>query len=356
MGSTPDQAPRPPGSPVPTALCESLRRMGLLAEGDYASGEPLRGGVSSDIWRIDLPAGPVCIKRALPKLKVAAEWYAPVERNSFEVAWIRCAGDIWPNAVPEVVGEDRDGRAFAMTYLEPSRYPVWKERLRDGVVSRGFAAQVGAILGRIHAATADRADVAAQFPTDAGFYDIRLEPYLVEAARKHPDRAAELESLVETTAHERHVLVHGDVSPKNILAGPEGPVFLDAECAWFGDPAFDLAFCLNHLLLKALWVPPAQSALFNAFDALRDAYFRCAAWEPVEVLEARTARLLPGLMLARVDGKSPVEYLTAETQRDRVRTVTRRLLDRPVERLAGVRDAWAEALARISHQDTGNGI
>ncbi len=102
--------------------------------------------------------------------------------------------------------------------------------------------------------------------------------------------------------------------------------------------------------------PPAQSALFNAFDALRDAYFGYAAWEPVEALEARTARLLPGLMLARVDGKSPVEYLNTEKQRDLVRTFTRRLLDRPADRLAGVRDTWAEALARISHQDTRNGI
>jgi aminoglycoside phosphotransferase (APT) family kinase protein len=344
MGSTLDNVPRPPGSPVPEALCGALRRMGLLARGDYAGGAPLTGGVSSEIWRIDLPAGPVCIKRALAKLKVAAEWHAPVERNTFEVAWIRCAGDISPDAVPEVVGEDRHGRAFAMTYLEPARYPVWKERLRNGVVSSGFAAQVGAVLGRIHAATADRADIAAQFPTDASFYDLRLEPYLLAAARKHPDRAAALESLVETTAHERRVLVHGDVSPKNILVGPKGPVFLDAECAWFGDPAFDLAFCLNHLLLKGLWVPPAQSALFNAFDALRDAYFGYAAWEPVKALEARTARLLPGLMLARVDGKSPVEYLNTEKQRDLVRTFTRRLLDRPADRLAGVRDTWAEAL------------
>ena len=356
MGSTPENVPRPPGSPVPEALCGALCRMGLLAQGDYAGGQPLSGGVSSDIWRIDLPAGPVCIKRALAKLKVAAEWHAPVERNTFEVAWIRCAASISPDSVPEVVGEDRHGRAFAMTYLEPARFPVWKDRLRDAVVSRGFAAQVGAVLGRIHAATADRADIAAQFPTDASFYDIRLEPYLVEAARKHPDRAAALESLVDTTANERRVLVHGDVSPKNILVGPKGPVFLDAECAWFGDPAFDLAFCLNHLLLKGLWVPRARNALRDAFDALRNAYLGAVTWEPVDALEARTARLLPGLMLARVDGKSPVEYLNSETQRDLVRTVTRRLLDRPVDRLAGVRDTWAEALARISHQDTRNGI
>ena len=85
-------------------------------------------------------------------------------------------------------------------------------------------------------------------------------PYLLATARAHPDRAAALESLAETTARTKFTVVHGDVSPKNILIGPRGPVFIDAECAWFGDPAFDLAFCLNHLLLKCLWVPAAAAA------------------------------------------------------------------------------------------------
>ncbi|MCH7958352.1 MAG: phosphotransferase, partial [Proteobacteria bacterium] len=173
---------------------------------------------------------------------------------------------------------------------------------------------------------------------------IRLEPYLLAAGRAHPDRAEALGALAETTAGTRRALVHGDVSPKNILVGPEGPVFLDAECAWYGDPAFDLAFCLNHLLLKCLWTPRAARGFLACFDALAGAYRAGVDWEDREELEARTARLLPGLLLARVDGKSPVEYLTRRSDVDRVRRVARALLAAPVDTLDAVRGAWAKEI------------
>ena len=142
--------------------------------------------------------------------------------------------------------------------------------------------------------------------------------------------------------------MHGDVSPKNILIGPEGPVFLDAECAWYGDPAFDLAFCLNHLLLKCLWTPRARSGFLACFEALAGSYLGGVAWEAPAALEGRVARLLPGLLLARVDGKSPVEYLTTEEERAPVREVARALLLRPAERLVEVRAAWAARLEALS--------
>jgi aminoglycoside phosphotransferase (APT) family kinase protein len=182
--------------------------------------------------------------------------------------------------------------------------------------------------------------VAREFATDSGFYAIRLEPYLVATARVHADLATVLQGLVERTARTRLALVHGDVSPKNILVGPDGPVFLDAECAWYGDPAFDLAFCLNHLLLKGAWVPESQPAYLACFDALARAYLNGVSWESRDVLEARAASLLPGLLLARVDGKSPVEYLRDEERKDRVRRVARALLQSPPLRLAAVRERW----------------
>jgi hypothetical protein len=117
-------------------------------------------------------------------------------------------------------------------------------------------------------------------------------------------------------------------------------VFLDAECAWYGDPAFDLAFCLNHLLLKCLWRPQWQAGYLAAFDALAGAYLQSVAWEPAADIEARAAHLLPGLFLGRVDGKSPVEYIEADADRERVRRVARELLLRPVATLGAVREAW----------------
>jgi hypothetical protein len=132
-------------------------------------------------------------------------------------------------------------------------------------------------------------------------------------------------------------------------------VFLDAECAWFGDPAFDLAFCLNHLLLKCLAKPASTAAQLAAFDALRAGYFAAVDWEEAGGLEARAAALLPGLFLARIDGMSPVEYVTAEADRNAVRRVAIPLIAEPSSRLAQVRDAWAADLrARMRGPEFGH--
>ena len=318
----------------------ALEHMGLVAPGERPALVPLTGGVSSDIWRVDLPTGPACIKRALPQLRVSAEWHAPVERNRYELEWMRCVARIVPEAVPEILGADEARGLFVMAYLDPETHPLWKEQLRKGLAEPAAATAVGERLARIHRATAGDPEVAARFATDETFFAIRLEPYLLATARVHPTLAAALEVLAETTMGEKRALVHGDVSPKNLLMGPAGPVFLDAECAWYGDPAFDLAFCLNHLLLKGLWVPAAAPAFLACFEALADAHLSGVEWETRAGFEARAARLLPGLLLARVDGKSPVEYLTDEDDKAIVRRVATRLLQRPAESLVQVAAAW----------------
>jgi fructosamine-3-kinase len=336
---------RPMGqAEVEAGVIAALQRLGLMRPNETPRFARLTGGVSSDIWRVDLARGPVCVKRALPKLRVEQDWFAPVVRNAYEAAWMRRAAAVAPEAVPALLGQDREAGVLVMAYLDPADHRQWKADLRAGHADPDVARAVGERLVRIHAATAHDPDVAVQFATDRIFYDIRLEPYLVASARAHPDRATALQSLVEVTARTRRALVHGDVSPKNILIGPSGPIFLDAECAWFGDPAFDLAFCLNHLLLKCLWTPPAAPAFLHCFEVLSTAYLAGVSWEPLGAIEARAARLLPGLLLARVDGKSPVEYLTNDADRERVRRVARALLVAPVARLDAVRSAWARDL------------
>jgi 5-methylthioribose kinase len=318
-----------------------LRAAGLARPGEIPAASALTGGVSSDIWKVDLGSGPVCVKRALPRLRVAQLWEAPVERNRYERRWLELAAAIEPGSAPKVLAADESG-CFAMEHFED--LPLWKTELAAGRADGQFAAAVGGRLARIHAATADRNEIAEAFATDANFHAIRLEPDLHATAQARPDLAGALQGLAERTANTRLALVHGDVSPKNILVGPSGPVFLDAECAWYGDPAFDLAFCLNHLLLKCLWVPRARGDFLRSFDALWQAYREHLVWEDRKAFEARAASLLPGLFLARVDGKSPVEYLTEEAQKERVRRVASTLLRDPPSRLEQVRDAWQRDL------------
>ena len=325
-------------------LVAALDRLGLVPAGPQPRFTPLPGGVSSDIWRVDLRAGPICIKRALPKLKVAADWRAPVERNAYEVAWMETAGRLVPGSAPRILGHDRDAGLFAMEFLDPRQHRLWKAELKEGRADPSFAAAVGRSLAAIHAGTAGRTEVAARFATDAIFHAIRLEPYLEATARAHPDLADALLRLVATTAETRRTLIHGDVSPKNILVGPAGPVFLDAECAWYGDPAFDLAFCLNHLLLKCLWNRAAGSRFVQCFAAMADAYGAGVAWEARAAVESRAARLLPGLLLARIDGKSPVEYITEVGDKNKVRRVARLLLQAPQDRLDAILQVWRREL------------
>ncbi|HEY1836193.1 MAG TPA: aminoglycoside phosphotransferase family protein [Rhizomicrobium sp.] len=318
-------------------VAAALAAMGLAAP---VALHPMAGGVSCDVWRVDLPDGPICVKRALPKLRVTADWRAPPERSEVEVAWLRLAAEIDPALVPKVLGEDRARHIFAMQFLPPDRYPLWKAQLAAGVVDVEFAAQVGAALARIHAATARRADIAAQFDNGAQFRALRLDPYLLYTASKHPDLTAKIVAIADGVANARIALMQGDISPKNILCSPHGPVFLDAETACYGDPAFDLAFCLNHLLLKCVWRPQHRNVYCDSFTRLKDAYLKNVDWEPSADIERRTLELLPALLLARIDGKSPVEYITDEHDKTTVRHFAREHLIMRKETLQHLADDW----------------
>jgi len=330
-------------SPDPQLDMFLIEKM-LIPPEEKAQWQPLSGGVSSDIWRVDFSGRSLCVKRALAQLKVAAEWKAPLSRNAYEWAWMKFAAQHCPANVPEPLAHDDEVGLFAMSFLDPQHHPVWKQQILDGLVVPDTAYAVGEVLGRLHAASARKPDVASAFETIDNFYALRLEPYFVATASRHAEVGSELIKLVARTAGTQRALVHGDISPKNILVGPSGPIFLDAECAWYGDPAFDLAFCLNHLLLKCLVQPARRELLLTSFQSMRTGYLSNVDWESTASLELRAAHLLPALLLARVDGKSPVEYLTDETQQVLVRTVAIPLIKTPSANLSGVMEAWARAL------------
>jgi 5-methylthioribose kinase len=328
----------------PEAFDAFLVRSGLAAAGDAVDWRPLAGGVSSDVWMAQLPDRAVVVKQALAQLRVAADWRAPVGRNANEYAWIEEARRHCPDAGPEPLAHDPAEGVFAMAFLAPPDYRNWRDELTDGVVDPDAGAEVGRRLAVLHAGTAGRPDVLDRFDDTDLFRQLRLEPYLLAAADKNPDLAAILRGIEGGTERTRTALVHGDVSPKNILLGPQGPVFIDAECAWYGDPAFDLAFCLSHLMLGALDRPGTLAARLKSGADLARAYLQGVTWEPAAVLDARAARLLPALMLARVDGKSTLDYLAAGDRQDLVRRFSRgRLLEPPVS-IAAAAEAWERAV------------
>jgi tRNA A-37 threonylcarbamoyl transferase component Bud32 len=329
-----------------TAVLEFLHRYGLVSPGVEPVLIPLDGGVSSDLWKVVASGRTLCVKGALAQLKTARVWHAPVSRNRVEHDYLQFAGRACPGRVPEVLAHDPAAGLFAMAYLPPEDHPVWKAQLLNGQVEVAVAAAVGDLVGCLHAASAAEEASAERFATDDNFDALRIEPFFQTTAAVHPDLADRLLELARRTASTHEVVVHGDVSPKNILVGAEGPVLLDAECAWFGDPAFDVAFCVTHLLLKSVLMPGLSAQLLAAAAALTMAYAAHVGWEPWAAGEERIATLLPALALARVDGTSPVEYLDQGRQA-LVRSVARKMLREPVTTVAEVLEQWSRlAVAR----------
>ena len=337
--------PQPPEdlALTPGEITRLFASLGLARPDEIAQVVPLTGGVSSSIARIGFSSGTYCLKQALAQLRTAKVWKVPVERVFAEIDWLRTAGAIVPGHVPRVLGVDETTKSFVMEFLGDG-HRNWKADLLSGTVDPRLATQVGDVLGRIHAGTAHDPRIAGRFANDSNFHAIRLEPYLEETARVHPALAPALNNLVMRTQQTKIALVHGDLSPKNILVGPSGPVILDAECAWYGDPAFDLAFCLNHFLMKMAWLPGSRDALDAAYLAMISSYCKRVDFEPVTDLRERVSTLLPALALARVDGKSPVEYLD-EAARSRVRNASLALLHKPRLPLEDIPPHWFKELS-----------
>ncbi len=257
----------------------------------------------------------------------------PVHRNRAEYAWLEFAASVDPSSVPRLYGQS--GTGFVMEHIASPDVFLWKDKLLYGTPDIRDAVSVADILARIHAASVKSIHCQNSFRNHDDFLAIRIEPYLIFAASRHPDLARQLNAIGEGLYRSRQALVHGDVSPKNILFRDNCPVLLDAECATMGDPAFDVAFCLNHLALKSFHRPNQRDVLMDAATGFWLTYAAGIDWEPCDALEGRAAALLPVLMLARIDGKSPVEYLSRENQ-DRIRDLAKPLIRKPPARLDDV--------------------
>jgi 5-methylthioribose kinase len=327
-------------------LLEQLRRDGCVRDA-HAALTPLSGGVSSDIFLVQDGAARFVVKRALAKLRVQDDWFANVGRNATERAYLEWVSRFLPDAVPRLLAANADAGYFCMEFFGLD-FANWKQLLFGGVCQPEHAAQAGKILGAIHRRTAGDAAVARRFATTEDFRQLRLEPYLLTTGARHADLREHFEREAGRLAATREALVHGDFSPKNILIATSRMVLLDCEVAWYGDPAFDVAFLLNHFFLKALHHAPVDHGLKKMAASFWRAYGAARKNGEARVIEQRLVPLLLMLLLARVDGKSPVEYLT-EPKRQFIRDFVGYYLPSPPDDLAGLSEVWFAQIFNSVH-------
>jgi tRNA A-37 threonylcarbamoyl transferase component Bud32 len=295
---------------------------------DLAHGTPIPGayaGVSGDVTFVDTPDGPIVVKRALGKLKVVADWYASPERNAVEADCLRVLADVLgQHAVPRVLWVDRQQHMFGMERLPETLVP-WKARLLACDVDVQTAHRVGQLLGQMHTRTRERTDLAIAFDDLTYLRTLRINPYHVRVAERRPDLAPAVEEVIRGMLTNRQCLVHGDFSPKNLLTDGPRVVLLDCEVAHWGDPRFDLAFCLCHLLLKIIHAESCADRLVEAANAYLESYAR----EGLDVMDFELSRATGCLVLARVIGDSPVDYLHTDELRAAASHLGERLLLEP---------------------------
>lgn len=319
-----------------------LRRDGIVRAPD-ARLTPLSGGVSCEIYLVEDGAEKFVAKRALAKLKVKADWYADVSRNRHEWEYIRYVARFLPEAVPVLRHCSAADNYFTMEHLNRG-FLNWKQLLLAGQAKAAHARLAGNILAQIHRHSAGDTEAMRLFDTTPVFFQLRIDAFLLTTGAKHPALRPLFEAEAARLAATRECLVHGDFSPKNILINGDRLVVLDCEVAWYGDPAFDLAYLMNHLCLKALRHVPCEIGVRSMLDEFWLAY---QAIRPSREIESRVGRLLLLLMLARVDSKSPVEYLDPARQQF-IRNFVREQLPAGNFSLRVIADAWFSQLAQFA--------
>lgn len=311
--------------------------------------EPLTGGVSSDIYLLKDAYNKYVVKKALSRLKVEDEWYADISRNDTEQEFILYIQKFLPEAVPNILYRDKEHHFFLMEYLNPS-FKNWKEQLLQGEFNPVTTREAARMLSAIHHRSWHDKEAKTKFNTTDNFKSLRIEPYLITTGNRHPDLKKLFHKEAKRLESQRRALVHGDFSPKNVMVKSDRIVLLDHEVAWFGDPAFDIAFLLNHLYLKMLLHSNIAFQLPDLTRIVWETYFAGVSEDQRTEMEPRAGRLLLMLMLARVDGKSPVEYL-GEERKKFVRSFVYDLLPKKVFNQRGINSKWRSKLKKYSVED-----
>jgi 5-methylthioribose kinase len=315
---------------------EYLRQRGWVGPGPVHVA-PLGWGVSNAVFRVETPECVFVLKQSRPQLRTRDAWFSDLDRVYREQEVMQVLHPLLPaETVPRVLFADRPNYVFAMSHApEPAR--VWKETLLAGEVDLTLGERVGAVLGRMHEATAWAPQLIEPFRDHTVFVQLRVDPFYRRVQERCHDVAAAVAPLIDRLLTVCEALCHGDYSPKNVLTHTAGFTLVDYETAHFGDPTMDLGFCLSHLVLKAVKRHTERQNYFDLTRAFWNGYAREVTFRPLAELQERGIGHFGVCLLARIDGTSPVDYLPEEPKPEAVRRIGRQvLLERP--------QTWEEAL------------
>jgi len=337
----------------PGVLVGWLRTHGLIGAEEQPRVQVLAGGVSNRTVLIERADGAWVVKQALAKLRVQVDWFSSPERIHREADGLRWLVQFAPaSSITPLVFEDRSDHLLGMEAV-PQPHVNWKTMLLRGEVVDDHVRQFARLAALVHGGSAGRqAELRGPFGDRSFFESLRLEPYYDYTAAQVSETAGFYAGLLAETRARQITLVHGDFSPKNVLVHDGRLVLLDHEVIHLGDPGFDLGFGITHLLSKAHHVAAHRQALLTAAGLFWGTYAATltdlAPGLLADDLEARAVRHTLGCLLARVRGRSPLEYMD-EGERARQAAVVGRLMGRPPATIDALIKQFATELDSEEH-------
>lgn len=302
------------------------------------------GGVSGVVALASDGDKDVIVKQALSKLKVKDDWQCDPGRIITEHRAHEIYARLVPESVPATLFADEENKVIGRVGA-PDGTPMWKTQLLAGLLDFRVAAKAIDAMVKIHNASSRDEAVRRDFSDNAIFYDLRISPYIERVTEVHPELHECSLPIVKRLMEDKLVLVHGDFSPKNILVQDDTVYILDYEVAHYGHPSFDLAFFFNHFLLKAVKNKQWADSYINMLSYMAERYFDAQEVMDSSALQRDTAELLAFMLLARVDGKSPAEYIVDEVDKDCIRRAAFAVLRKRAERIAEVAETVRAAVA-----------
>lgn len=286
-----------------------------------------KGGVSGTVVLVQTKEKLMIVKQALAQLNTKDVWFCDPNRMNIEYESNRIYHELMPENAPEVYFYDSENYIYGREAV-PDGCKMWKEYLMAGKLDFTVAEKSIMTLVQIHNECSRKSDIKELFSNKEIFYGLRISPYFEFTAQKYPELKAYTEQVIKDAMEHDVTLVHGDYSPKNIMVTDNGISVLDYEVAHYGNPAFDLAFFSNHFILKSIKHNLYGKAYLEMLNYMIAIYFKQMDFMDKKKFETSFMRMLSLLMLARIDGKSPVEYLVGDEKRQQfIRDMCMRMID-----------------------------
>tara|TARA_Y100000590_G_scaffold464365_1_gene633623 strand:+ start:942 stop:1976 length:1035 start_codon:yes stop_codon:yes gene_type:complete len=308
------------------------------AQGLVAPKETLRiteltgSSVSNCVLLVTTSSKQFVLKQPYKQLLVSQEWFIDRNRIWREVDWMRVLSPKLGEAIPRIVFVDKDNFICGMTYIGPNTN-TWKELLFSGQVNPKDARNAGELLGTIHKMTSSNPGLSARFPNDHIFIQGRVSPYFDPLEETRPELSSALATIRHRLTNNQIALVHGDFSPKNILVSTRSITVIDAEICHFGDPAFDTGFLISHILLKYIHRSDLRPKLVRIAQIFWNTYLTTFDNNLPYDQERATCHIIGALLAARIDGKSPAEYIISSPEKEVARKLSGSILLEPIDNL-----------------------